>query len=55
MQRAGILWNLSASLVVGDTLGLGGSGLLGGEDQDHQGDDIGQHVIDGAGDVQARH
>ena len=41
--RGGFLFDLilSLSLIVGDTLCLGGSGLLGGEDQDHQRDDIG--------------
>ena len=42
---------LPLALVVGDTLGLGGAGLLGGEGQHHQRNDVGHHVVDGAGDI----
>ena len=42
---------LSLSLVVGDTLRLGRAGLLGCEGQHHQGDDVGHHIIYGAGDI----
>ena len=45
----------AGTLVVGDTAGLGSTGLLGSEGQNHQGDDIGQHVINNAGDVQRHH
>ena len=38
-------------LVVGDTLRLGGAGLLGCERQHHQRDDVGHHVVHRAGDV----
>ena len=43
---------LPLALVVGNALRLGGAGLLRCEGQHHQGDDIGQHVIHGAGQVQ---
>ena len=36
---------LAAALVVGDALGLGRAGLFGGEGQDDQGDEIGQHPV----------
>ena len=42
---------LSASLVIRDALCLRGSGVLGGEGQDHEGDDVGQHVVNTGGDV----
>ena len=42
---------LPLALVVGDTLRLGGAGLLGGEGQHHQRNDVGHHVVDGAGDI----
>ena len=43
---------LPLALVVGNALRLGGTGLLRCEGQHHQRDDIGQHVIHGAGQVQ---
>ena len=43
---------LPLALVVGDALRLGGPGLLGGEGQNHQGDQIGQHPVDMGADAQ---
>ena len=37
---------LSRTLIVGDTLCLGGAGLLGGEGQHQQGDEVGQHAVE---------
>ena len=42
---------LSASLVVGDALGLGGAGLPGRKRQHHQGNDVRKHIVHHAGDV----
>ena len=41
-----VIGRLPGALVVGDALGLGGAGGLGGEGEDHQGDDVGHHVVD---------
>ena len=41
-----VIGRLPGALVVGDALGLGGAGGLGGESEDHQGDDVGYHVVD---------
>ena len=46
---------LSDTLVVRNTLCFGSPGLLGSEGRNHQRDDVGQHVIDNAGDVQRSH
>ena len=45
---------LSLSLVVGDALCLGGAGLLGGEGQHHQRDDIRQHPVNMGADADLR-
>ena len=42
---------LSTSLIVGNTFCLGRPGLLGGEGQNHQGYDIGQHIVHHTGDI----
>ena len=44
--------SLSTSLVVGDAFCLGSAGALGGKGQNHEGDQVGQHVVDQAGNVQ---
>ena len=43
----------SASLVVWDALRLGSAGVFAGQGQHHQGDDVGQHVVHIAGQIQA--
>ena len=42
---------LSLTLVVGNTLRLGRAGILGGKGQHDQGDDVGQHIVNGTGKV----
>lgn len=42
----------SCSLVVGDAFRLGRSGALGGKGKDDDGDDVGQHIVDAAGDLE---
>ena len=43
---------LSLCLVVGYALGLGGAGALGGEGQDDEGDEVGQHAVEVGADAQ---
>lgn len=45
---------LSLALVVRDALCFGGAGLLRRERQDHQRDNVGQHVVYAAGEVEGR-
>ena len=44
---------LPLALVVGDTLGLRGTGVFRRKGKDDQRDDVGQHVVHAAGDIEA--
>ena len=44
--------DLSATLIVGDTFGFGSAGTLGGEGQNDEGDEVGQHAIEVGADAQ---
>ena len=44
--------NSALAFIVGDALSLRGSGLLGREGQNDEGDEVGQHVVNNAGQVE---